>query len=150
MEVILLENIRNLGHFGHKVKVAKGYGRNFLIPQGKAVPATPEQLARFEAERSNLEAQANEKLQKAQERASEIEAIHVSISAKAADEGKLYGSVGTFDIAQAFQAKGVQLERQEIRLPKGPIRELGNFEVECQLHAEVLATAKISVVADDS
>lgn len=150
MEVILLENIRNLGRFGHKVKVAKGYGRNFLIPQGKAVHATPDQLAHFEAERSNLEAKANEKLGQAQKRAEQIEAAQVKITAKAADEGKLYGSVGTLEISKAFKDQGIQLERQEIRLPEGPIREIGTFEVECQLHAEVLSVAKITIVAEES
>lgn len=149
MEVILLENIRNLGKFGNKVRVANGYGRNFLVPRGKAVPATHDNLANFEAQRAKLEQAATERLTKAQEKASEVEAVHVTLNARAGDEGKLYGSIGTFDIAKAYQEKGVQLERQDIRLPNGPIREIGDFEVSCQLHAEVVAIAKVTVVAEE-
>lgn len=148
MEVILLENIRNLGRFGNKVRVANGYGRNFLIPRGKAVPATKDNLANFEAQRAKLEQAASERLQKAQERASEIEAVHITISARAGDEGKLYGSIGTTEISQAFKEKGVELARQDIRLPNGPLRELGDFEVDCQLHAEVNAMAKVTIVPE--
>lgn len=149
MEVILLENIRNLGRFGNKVRVANGYGRNFLIPRGKAVPATKDNLATFEAQRAKLEAAASDRLQKAQERASEIEAVHVTISARAGDEGKLYGSIGTAEISQAFKEKGVELARQDIRLPNGPLRELGDFEVDCQLHAEVNAMAKVTIAPEE-
>ena len=146
--MILLENIRNLGHFGHKVRVANGYGRNYLIPRGKAVPATKDNLANFEAQRTQLEQKATERLNVAQERAAEIEAVHVSISARAGEEGKLYGSIGTAEIAKAFEAKGVTLKRQDIRLPNGPLRELGNFEVDCHLHAEVNAIAKVSIIPE--
>lgn len=149
MEVILLENIRNLGRFGHKVRVANGYGRNYLIPRGKAVPATKDNLATFEAQRAELEQKAAQRLTVAQEKAAEIEAVHVTIMARAADEGKLYGSIGTSEIAKAFQDKGVSLERQDIRLPNGPLRELGDFEVTCQLHAEVTAVAKVSIVPEE-
>lgn len=150
MEVILLENIRNLGRFGTKVKVASGYGRNFLIPQGKALPATEKNLAKFEADRANLEKAAQERLQKAQERAAEIEAVHVILRVRAGDEGKLYGSVGTIELARAFQEKGIDISRQEILLPNGPIRELGEFEVLCQLHAEVKARAKVSLIPEEN
>lgn len=149
MEVILLENIRNLGKFGNKVRVANGYGRNFLIPRGKAVPATADNLANFEAQRAKLEQAAQSRLDQAKERASEIEAVHVTISARAGDEGKLYGSIGTYEIAKAYQEKGVELQRQDIRLPLGPIREVGDFEVMCQLHAEVVATAKVTITAEE-
>src|SRR6056297_1271587 len=132
MEVILLENIRNLGRFGNKVRVANGYGRNFLIPRGKAVPATKDNLAEFEAQRAKLEEAAEARLNKAQERASEIEAVHVIVSARAGDEGKLYGSISTAEIVKAFTEKGVELVRQEVRLPNGPIRETGDYEIACQ------------------
>ncbi len=149
MEVILLENVRNLGRFGTKVNVANGYGRNYLIPTGKAVPATGNNLAQFEAKRAELEKAANERLESARQRAAEIEAVHVTIAARAADEGKLYGSVGTFDIVKAFADKNVKLERQDVRLPNGPMREVGDFEVTCQLHAEVVAVAKVTIVAEE-
>lgn len=149
MEVILLENVRNLGKFGTKVKVAKGYGRNYLIPQGKAVPANSDNLAHFEARRAELEQAAAERLQAAQERAAEIEALHIKISANAGDEGKLYGSIGTLEISRAFKEHNVDVARQEVLLPEGPIREVGDFEVEIHLHAEVLATAKLTVVAEE-
>ena len=148
MEVILLENIRNLGPFGTKVRVANGYGRNYLIPMGKAVPATKDNLAKFEADRAKLEQAAKERLQKAQERAAEIEAVHLTLAARAAEEGKLYGSIGTIEIAHAFKDKGIEIQRQEILLPEGPIRELGDFEVHIQLHAEVIATAKVSIISE--
>ncbi len=149
MEVILLENIRNLGKFGTKVRVANGYGRNFLIPRGKAAPATKDNLANFEAQRAILEKAAGDRLSVAQAKSAEIEAVSVTISARAADEGKLYGSISTLEIAKAYQEKGVKLERQDIRLPNGPIREIGDFEVMCQLHAEVTATAKVSIVPEE-
>lgn len=149
MDIILLENVRNLGKFGKKVRVANGYGRNFLIPQGKAVPATQENIAKFEAQRESLEQAANERLQKAQERAAEINNVHLVIKARAADEGKLYGSVGTHELADAFAAQNIQVARQEIRLPNGVLREIGEFEVELQLHAEVTAQVKLTIQASE-
>ena len=148
MEVILLENIRKLGQFGSKVKVAKGYGRNFLIPQGKAVPANAANLAKFEAQREAFQQTADQKRDQAQERAAEIQAIHLVIHARSADEGKLYGSVGTQEIAEAFKQHNIDVKRQEVRLPNGAFREIGDYEVDIQLHAEVSAKAKISVVAE--
>lgn len=145
MDIILLENVRNLGKFGNKVRVANGYGRNFLIPQGKAVPATIDNIAKFEAQRESLEKAANERLTRAQERAAELNNIHLHIKARAADEGKLYGSVGTHELVDAFKAANVDVARQEIRLPNGPMREIGEFEVDVQLHAEVIALVKVSV-----
>ncbi|HET9843731.1 MAG TPA: 50S ribosomal protein L9 [Gammaproteobacteria bacterium] len=150
MEVILLENIKNLGRFGTKVKVASGFGRNFLIPQGKAVPATKENMEKFEADRANLEKAAQTRLQKAQERAAEIEAAHITLHVRAGDEGKLYGSVGTLELARAFKEQGIEISRQEILLPNGPLRELGDFEVLCQLHAEVKAKAKVSLIPEEN
>lgn len=149
MEVILLENMRNLGKFGAKVKVAKGYGRNFLIPQGKAVPATKDNIARFEADRAKLEKAAQNRLAAAQERAAEINNLKIVIRARAGDEGKLYGSIGTIELSRAFKEKGLDVTRQEIRLPNGPLRELGDFTVELQLHAEVTAQAKVSVMPEE-
>jgi len=147
MEVILLENIRNLGKFGNKVDVAKGFGRNFLIPQGKAVPATKSNIAKFEAQRSDFEKAAKGRLQAAQERAAEVNNIHITIAARAA-EGKLYGSIGTVDLVKAFKDKGMTVTRQEIRLPSGPLREIGDYNIDLQLHAEVIATAKVSIVPE--
>lgn len=150
MEVILLENIRNLGKFGTKVNVANGYGRNFLIPKGKAVAATKDNLAQFEARRAELEQNAQQKLQQAQEKAAEINNVHLTIEMRAGDEGKLYGSIGTIELVKAFSAKNVEVQRQEILLPNGAIRELGDYEVEVQLHAEVIAVAKVSVVPEQN
>ncbi len=148
MEVILLENIGKLGKFGAKVKVAKGYGRNFLIPQGKAVPANAANLAKFEAQREDFQRAADLKREQAQERAAEIQAVHLTIHARSADEGKLYGSVGTQEIAEAFKKHNIDVKRQEVRLPTGAFRELGDYEADIQLHAEVIAKAKISIVAE--
>ncbi|MCS5707563.1 50S ribosomal protein L9 [Candidatus Berkiella cookevillensis] len=148
MQVILLENIRNLGKFGSKVTVANGYGRNFLIPNGKAVPATKENLASFESKRADLEKAARDRLSNAQERAAEISNIQLKISMLAGDEGKLYGSIGTIELVKAFKEKGIDVTRQEIRLPNGSIRELGEYEVELQLHAEVVARVKLNVLPE--
>ena len=148
MEVILLENVRNLGKFGAKVNVAKGFGRNFLIPQGKAVPATRDNIAQFEAQRAKLEKAAGDRLVNAQSRAAEINNVHIVIAAKSAEEGKLFGSVGTIELVRAFKEKGIEVSRQEIRLPNGPLRELGEYSIELQLHAEAIAQAKVSIVPD--
>lgn len=148
MEVILLENIRNLGKFGNKVDVAKGFGRNFLIPQGKAVPATKDNIAKFEAQRADLEKMAHNKLQAAQERAAEIGSVHITLNARSGDEGKLFGSIGTFELMRAFKDQGIEVVRQEIRLPNGPLREVGEYIIDVQLHAEVVAQAKVSVIPE--
>lgn len=152
MELILLENIRNLGPFGTRVKVAPGYGRNFLIPTGRAVPANTQNIAMFEARRAELESAANERLHAAQKRAATIEGVVVTITARAADEGKLYGSVGTNEIARALSAAlastQITVERHEVRLPNGVIRELGEYEVELALHAEVVAKVKVTVAPE--
>jgi len=148
MEVILLETIAKLGDLGEKVNVKSGYGRNFLIPQRKAVPATAENLEVFEARRAELEKLAGEKLVDAQARAETINALSVSIETKAGEEGKLFGSVTVRDIAEAAEAKGVSLEKSEIRMPEGPIRELGEFDIDVHLHPEVDAVLKLSVVPE--
>ncbi len=149
MEVILLENVRNLGKFGAKVKVAKGFGRNFLIPQGKAVPATKDNISQFEAQRAKLEKAAQDKLSAATERAAEMAAVHIKIAARSGDEGKLFGSIGTIELVKAFKEKGIEVTRQEIRLPNGPLRELGEYTIELQLHAEVIGHTKVTVEPEE-
>jgi len=149
MEVILLDNVGSLGGLGDRVDVKPGYGRNFLIPQGKAVPATPENVEKFEARRAELEAAAAATLDAAQKRAEGIEALEqVQIAATAGEEGKLFGSVGTRDIAEALTAAGCETDKAEVRLPDGAIRELGEYEIMIQLHAEVATTANIAIVAE--
>jgi len=149
MEIILLENIRNLGKLGSKVNVAKGFGRNFLIPQGKAISATKGNLAKFEAQRAELEKAAKDRLLRAQEQGTQINNVQLVISARAGDEGKLFGSIGTIEIVEAFKKKGFAVSRQEIRLPSGPLRELGEYMLELQLHAEVVAQVKVIVVPEE-
>lgn len=148
MEVILLETVAKLGDLGDKVSVKSGYGRNFLIPQRKAVPATAENIRLFEERRSELESAANEKLSEAKTRAEQIEALSISLTAQAGDEGKLFGSITVRDIAEAAEAQNVMIEKSEIRLPDGPLRELGDFEVVIHLHPEVDANLRVSIVAE--
>ena len=148
MQVILLEKIANLGDLGEQVSVKAGYGRNFLIPQHKAVPATDENVEQFESRRADLERLADEKKGEAMDRAEKIAQISLSMSVKAGEEGKLFGSITGRDIADAVTARGVALEKSEVRLPEGPIREVGEFEVDVHLHTEVDAVVKITVVAE--
>lgn len=149
MEVILLEKTRNLGSLGDKVKVRSGYGRNFLIPQGKAVPATESNIKHFEERRAELEKQANEKLAGGQARAARLtEIASVTVPAKAGDEGKLFGSVGTRDIAEAITAAGLAVSKAEVLMPNGLIRMAGDYEITLQLHSDVTATIKVSVVPE--
>lgn len=149
MEVILLENVGSLGSLGDKVTVKPGYGRNFLIPQGKAVSATQANIAVFEARRAELEAAAAEALAAAEKRAAAIEALaRVEIPATAGEEGKLFGSVGTRDIADALTAAGVEADKSEVRLPEGVIRELGEYDIMVQLHGDVTANIQVAVVAE--
>jgi len=146
MDVILLEKVANLGGLGDTVKVRAGYGRNYLIPQGKAKPATPENIAYFQSQRAELERKAAEELAAAQARAERIEGLEaVTIAANAGDEGKLFGSVGPQDIADALTAAGVEVERHEVRMPDGPIRAVGEYSVEVHLHADVNAAANVNV-----
>lgn len=149
MQVILLENIRNLGVLGDSVSVANGYGRNFLLPKGKAVPATKDNLEKFEARRAELEKKAADILAAAQARAAQIEALAITIGAHSGDEGKLFGSVGTKDIADAISAAGVAVDKHEVRLPNGALRNIGEFEIDVHLHSDVNATLKLTVVADE-
>lgn len=149
MEVILLEKIENLGGIGDKVKVKSGYGRNYLIPQGKATLATPEHLAEFEARRAELEAKAAEDLAGAEARAAKFEDLSLVIKSKAGTEGKLFGSVGTIDIAEAATAAGVEIARSEVRLPEGPIRVVGEHTVEFHLHTDVNVEVQVVVEAEE-
>ncbi|MEQ8659868.1 MAG: 50S ribosomal protein L9 [Gammaproteobacteria bacterium] len=149
MEVILLEKIHRLGALGDRVDVRPGYGRNYLIPQRKAVPATPDNVARFEEQRADLERAQADALGGAQMRAEALKEMRVSIAAKAGSEGKLFGSVGTSDIAEALSAAGVTVEKREVRLPHGSLREIGEYQVEIHLHADVDAEVTVEVVAED-
>lgn len=146
MDVILLENIGKLGNLGDQVTVKAGYGRNFLIPFGKAVPATKDNIASFEARRADLEAAAAEKLGAAQARAEKLTGTAITIEANAGDEGKLFGSIGTADIADAVTAAGNEVAKSEVRLPNGAIREVGEFEVDLQLHSDVTVTINVAIV----
>jgi large subunit ribosomal protein L9 len=148
MEVILLEKIENLGVMGDKVNVKPGYGRNFLIPKGKAAPATEANIAAFEARRADLEKAAAESLAAAEARRDRLAELHVTISAKAGDEGKLFGSIGTADIAEAISSTGTTVERHEVRLPTGAFRQVGDYDVELHLHADVNTTIKLTIAAE--
>lgn len=148
MEVILLEKIANLGNLGDKVSIKAGYGRNYLVPRGKAVPATAAKIAEFEARRAELEQAAAEKLLSAQSRAEALSKLQVVITHKAGDEGKLFGSVGTQNIAEAIAAAGVDVARQEVRLPEGAIRHIGDYEIDIDLHTDVVAKVSIKVAAE--
>ncbi len=146
MNVILLENVENLGGIGDLVKVKPGYGRNYLLPQGKAALATPENMKEIEQRRAELEKAAAEELTKAQARAESINGVELVIPANAGSEDKLFGSVGPIDIAEAFAAIQIEVERSEIRMADGPIHELGEFQVGVHLHAEVNAEVTVRVV----
>jgi large subunit ribosomal protein L9 len=148
MEIILLEKIPNLGTLGDKVTVRPGYGRNFLIPQGKAVVATAEKIKQFEERRADLEKKAADALAAAEARAATIAALSVTIPHKAGDEGRLYGSIGTRDIADAVTAKGIAVEKHEVRLPNGAIRQVGEYAIGIQLHGDVTASLALTIVAE--
>ena len=147
MNVILLENVENLGGIGDLVKVKPGYGRNFLLPQGKAALATDANMKAIEARRAELEKAAAEEVAKAKTRAKAINGVEVVIPANAGSEGKLFGSVGPIDIADALAGIQVAVERAEVRMPDGPIQELGEFTVGIHLHSEVNAEVTVRVVA---
>lgn len=148
MEVILLEKVHNLGNLGDKVKVKRGYGRNFLIPFNKAVSASAINVTKFEARRAELEAKAAKVLAEAEQKASQLTDFVVEITARAAEQGKLYGSVSARDIAIAAQAKGIELSKSQILMPTGAIRETGEFDIRIQLHSDVDATLKVRIVAE--
>lgn len=149
MQVILLDKIAHLGNVGDQVNVKSGFARNFLIPQGKAVMATKANIEHFEARRAELEAKAAAALAAAEARAARITALEsVTIASKAGDEGRLFGSIGTRDIADAVTAAGVEVAKSEVRLPNGLIRTLGEHGVTFQLHGEVFATLNVIIVAE--
>ena len=149
MQIILLDKVANLGGLGDNVTVKSGYARNFLFPQGKAVPATKANIEKFEARRAELEAKLAADLTAANDRAAKIAALgEVTIASKAGDEGKLFGSVGTRDIADAITEAGVKVSKAEVKLPTGTLRETGEFDIDVQLHAEVTATVKVVVIAE--
>lgn len=148
MEVILLEKIGKLGNLGDKVSVKSGFGRNYLVPQGKAVPATEANVAKFEERRAELEAAAAETLATATARAEGLNEKEVTITAKCGDEGKLFGSIGTRDIADAITAAGAEVCKSEVRLPEGALRSIGEFDIAIQLHPEVTSVVKLSVVGE--
>ncbi len=149
MQVILLDKIGNLGSLGDTINVKAGYARNFLIPQGKAVMATKSNVEMFEHRRAELEAKVAEQLSDAQGRADKVNALEpVVITSKAGEEGKLFGSIGTHNIADAVTAAGVQVAKSEIRLPEGALRNVGEYEISIQLHSEVFAQVKVQVVAE--
>lgn len=148
MQVILLEKVGKLGDLGDQINVKAGFGRNYLIPYGKAVPATEANVAEFEGRRAELEKAAAEKASAAQSRAEQLAELAITIEANAGDEGKLFGSIGTRDIADAITAAGQEVTKSEVRLPNGVIREVGEYDVDIQLHSDVTATIKLSVVAE--
>lgn len=147
MEVILLEKIRNLGNLGDTVKVKSGFGRNFLIPQGKAVSASKNNIARFETRRAELESKAQAKLEAATQRAEQLNDSKITIAAMASDEGKLYGSVNTIDIVKAMHEAGHAVEKKEVTMPEGPIHQVGEFPISLHLHTDVTAEITVEIVA---
>jgi large subunit ribosomal protein L9 len=148
MQVILLEKVGRLGNLGDQVNVKAGYGRNFLIPFGKAVAATKANIAEFEARRADLEAAAAAQRAAAEARAAQLAEVVITIAANAGDEGKLFGSIGTRDIADAVTAAGIAVEKSEVRLPNGALREVGEFDVDIQVHSDILQPIKVRVVAE--
>jgi large subunit ribosomal protein L9 len=149
MELILLENVANLGELGDKVTVRPGYGRNFLVPSKKAVPATKENIKIFEARRAELEKAAAEALQVAEARAVKLEALgEVTIASIAGEEGKLFGSVGVADIASALTDAGVEIAKREVSLPEGPLRLVGEYTVDIHLHTDVTRPVKVIIVTE--
>ena len=149
MEVILLEKVANLGNLGDRVTVRPGYGRNYLVPGKKAVPATKENIEMFEARRAELEKNAADSLGIAQARGVQLaELAEVTIGSHAGEEGKLFGSVGVAEIADALTAGGVEVAKREVSLPEGPIRQVGEYEVDIHLHSDVTETIKVKVIAE--
>lgn len=149
MEVILLKNVANLGELGDKVAVRSGYGRNYLVPQGFAVPATVANLQAFEERRAELERAAAEGLAQAEARKEKLHGMTVTIARKAGDEGRLFGSVGTGDIAEAITAMGVEVQKQEVRLSDGAFRAAGEYEVTLHIHTDVDAMIKLEVIPEE-
>ena len=149
MEVILLQKVANLGNIGDRVKVKPGFGRNFLLPQGKAALATAANVEKFEERRTELEKRAADDLSAARTRAARLEGHALTITAKVGGEGKLFGSIGTADIAEALSADGIEVERSEVRLPGGPIRLIGEHHVKVHLHSDVEVDLTVTVAAEE-
>ena len=149
MELILLQKVKNLGNLGDKVNVKPGYGRNFLVPQGKATAATAANLEEFEKRRAEYEAKANQQLSGAEGRKAQFESASVTVKANASPEGKLFGSVGPRDVAEAFTAAGLALDKSEVIMSEGPLRHIGEFDVHVHLHADVNTTVKVVIVGED-
>lgn len=148
MEVILLEKIRNLGGIGDKVKVKRGYWRNYLLPQGKAIVANVANLAKLEGMRLELEAKAKTAMEKAQQRATQFEQLTLSISAKVSPEGKLFGSVNIREIVLSAKDAGIELHKSEVSMPQGPIHQIGDYEVNIHLHSDVNTVLKVKVIPE--
>jgi large subunit ribosomal protein L9 len=148
MQVILLEKVANLGELGAVVKVKDGFARNFLIPQGKAKRATPENLKAFEARRAELEKAQNAALDKAKERGGKLEGLTVKITQKAGVDGRLFGSVTNYDIVEALEKLGHEVERAQIRMPQGPLKQVGEYPLTIALHTDVTATITVSVIGE--
>jgi len=149
MDVILLTKVANLGTIGDRVKVKSGYGRNFLLPKGKATLATPENVKKFEARRAELEKVARDQFQDAESRAAAFKEFKLQISAKAGTEGKLFGSIGTADIAEACTKAGHKLARAEVRLPTGPLRTVGDHTITLHLHTDIGVQLPVVITAED-
>jgi large subunit ribosomal protein L9 len=149
MDVILLQKVANLGNIGDRVKVKSGFGRNYLLPGGKATVATPDNIKRFEARRAELEKAAHEQLSSAEQRAGALREFKLLIQAKAGTEGKLFGSIGTADIAEAATKAGIQIERSEVRLPNGALRTVGEHQVVLHLHADIDVPLAVTIVAEE-
>lgn len=150
MQVILLQRIVNLGKLGETVNVKAGYGRNYLIPQGKALPPTEANIAKFEARRAELEAQEAAELAEAQKRADSLSDVNVIMRAKSGDEGKLFGSIGARDIADALTKSGLQVDRSEVKMPEGAFRQIGEYKVTIQLHHDISADILVTILSEDA
>ncbi|WP_371193974.1 50S ribosomal protein L9 [Glaciecola sp. SC05] len=149
MDIVLLDKVANLGGLGDKVTVKSGYARNFLFPKGKAVPATKANVEKFEARRAELEAKIAKDFADAEARAEKLNALEgLVIAAPAGDEGKLFGSVGTRDIADAITAAGVEVAKAEVKLPTGTLRDIGEYEIDVQVHSDVMASVKLQIIAE--
>jgi large subunit ribosomal protein L9 len=149
MEVILLTKVANLGNIGDRVKVKSGFGRNYLLPEGKATLATPANVAKFEERRAELEKAAREHLESATERQAALKDFRLTVRAKAGTEGKLFGSIGTADIAEALNRENFKIQRSEVRLPNGPLRTVGDHAVSLHLHADVDVYLPVPIVAEE-
>lgn len=148
MQVILMEKVANLGNLGDVVKVKDGFARNFLLPQGKAKRATEANIAAFEVQRVALEKAQAEALAKAQERGSKMDGLTLQIAQKAGVDGRLFGSVTNYDIVEALKAQGHEVERAMVRMPEGPLKQVGDYEIQIQLHTDLVVTVKISVLGE--